>query len=87
MAKRKQKNIIDISEALNTFLSYDLTATEFNTYQIRIKIPIMEEVFFDWYHTTGSLVITKNGFNISLGKLLTAEEVALKILKELNLDN
>lgn len=82
---KKRKNIINEDDAINTFLSYDFEAVKFNFYQIRIKVPQLGNISFDWYHTRGSLVMCREGQNISLGKerFFNDEETALEILKQL----
>lgn len=80
---RRYKNIINKKDALLTFQSYDFYAKEINTYQIRISFTDIRDIFFDWYHTTGSLVITTKNYNKGLGKIMDSESVALKIIEEL----
>lgn len=83
---RKHKNIINVPMALATFGSYEFDAEPFrnNGYQIRIKIPNFPDIFFDWYHTTGSLVVTRQDRPAAgIGNYSNAEDVAKIILEKL----
>lgn len=80
---KKYTNIINFKDCLNTFHSYDFKVRDINYYQMRISFNDIPNMFFDWYHTTGSLVITTKNYSKGLGKILDPEEVSLKVLKEL----
>ncbi len=81
---KKIKNIIDVQKALDLLSGgYSLEAKEFNFYQLRIRQEEVKNVFYDWFHTTGSLVRNKDGFCKSMGGIKNAEEVAIFISKDL----
>lgn len=83
MAKKKNKNIIDVQQSYFTFTEkYDLDARIFNFYQFRISA-YEDDGFFDWFHTTGTLTHNKNGYCKAIPdkKFLTADEVAVFIIK------
>lgn len=80
---RKHKNIIDVNNALVVFKSYSFQPIVFNDYQIRISLKDFEDVFFDWYHTSGTLVISTKNFNKGMGKFMDSESVAQVICKEI----
>lgn len=75
-----------MKDALLTFKSVDLQPRIFNEYQIRISVPDMN-VFFDWYHTTGSVVMTTKNYNKSLGKAFTSDDAEKIICKQLEENN
>lgn len=77
---KKSRNYIDVDEAIELFEAYGFKAREFNFYQIRIK-PEEFDGFYDWYHTTGSLVCTTRFGNKGLGHFLNPEDVCIKINK------
>jgi len=79
------KNTINIKHEIIVLESYDFNAKVFNSYQIRIRIREIDEIFFDWYHTTGTLVMNLVGHNTSIGKFMSAEEVSSEIIKRLDL--
>ena len=80
--RNKNKNIIDVEKSLNTFIEdYDLNARIFNDYQFRIDA-YEDDGFFDWYHTSGTLVHNKNGGNKGFEqKFYNAKDVAHFIIK------
>lgn len=80
---RKHKNIIDIKKSLEILVDgYGLIVEELNFYQFRIRHEEHRNVFFDWYHTTGSFVICENGYNKAIyPKRMNAEDVAIYITK------
>lgn len=80
---RKNKNIINVQDAILSFSSMDLESRIFNEYQIRISAPDIQNIFFDWYHTSGTLVITTKNYNKGIGKAFSAEEASKIICKEL----
>lgn len=94
MARKKKKTewqVIQgiIEKAMLTFGSYDFEAEHFknNGYQIRIRIPNYP-AFFDWYFTTGTLVITREERTpAGIGRdIHDAEEVAQIISKKIEED-
>lgn len=89
MSKKKNKNIINPAEAIELFNGFGYKAMVFNHYQIRIT-PEETDRFFDWYHTTGSLVVNHDDTCSRVGgimyKYLDAEEVVEAIRKNLDHD-
>ena len=79
--KNKNPNIIDKAEAIEILSAYGYRAIHFNYYQIRIR-PEESQDIFDWYHTTGSLVVTRQGFPHKIGVYKDIEEVAEIIKNE-----
>lgn len=60
MATKTRKHFVDSEMAVALFNAYGFEAWEFNWYQIRIK-ETEKKIFFDWYHTQGTLVINQDG--------------------------
>lgn len=82
---KKNKNKIDIQGAKDLLRGgYGLNVNVMNFYQFRISHEEHKNIFFDWYHTSGSLVVCENGYNKSLPKIREAEEVAIFINKYLS---
>lgn len=82
MWKKKKKYVIDTDEAIRMFEGYGFKAVKFNYYQIRIW-PEETNKFYDWYHTTGSFVVTGYRGCAKLGTFTDAEEIAEFINKHL----
>lgn len=81
---RKRRNTINIADSLELLRSgYGLNAVKFNFYQFRITQEESDDVY-DWYHTTGSLVVNRKGYLKKIGVFLTPEEVAIIINKQIN---
>lgn len=57
-----KRQIINKKDAILELESMDLEVEELNSYQFRIRCPDTS-VFWDWYHTTGSLVENDRGTN------------------------
>jgi hypothetical protein len=80
-----KKNWINVPESLLLLNEgYGLNAEEFNYYQIRLR-PDETDDFYDWYHTTGSLV--RNSPDRPPKKLVTirdAEDLAVYIQKQIH---
>ncbi len=82
--QKKQKNKIDELKAKEILRDgYSLLVNVMNFYQFRISSEEHKNIFFDWYHTTGSLVVNENGYNKSLGKIKDPEDLAIFIRKYL----
>lgn len=72
---RKKKNIIPIRDSFLELGSRDFRVRIMNEYQFRIGAPDFEW-FYDWYHTTGSLVkVVPDKYMARAGTILTAKEV------------
>jgi hypothetical protein len=67
MAKKRRKYYIDTNLAVQLFNAHGFEANEINWYQIRIK-ETEKKIFFDWFHTQGTLVINKDGFCTRIDK-------------------
>lgn len=86
MSFKRQKNIVDIPEARKFLLEvYGMKTQIINEYHLRGWVEGLDG-FWDWYHTTGTLLlfkIDKNGIQrqIQLGKnqYPDEEDVAVKI--------
>lgn len=77
----KKRNHINTQKALQIMReAYGLKVKEFNFYQFRIWHEEFQG-FFDWYHTTGSLVLNTDGRNKGLEQIVDAEDVAMFISK------
>lgn len=84
LMSRKYKNIIDVRSAILLFNDgYSLQTRSFNFYQFRISHEEVNGIFYDWYHTTGSLVKNEKGFNISMGIFKDPEDCAMFIKSDL----
>jgi hypothetical protein len=80
---KKRKNRINEGEALELLRrGYNLDARKYNFYQFRIRYVEIED-FYDWYHTTGSLVVTRKGFPKKLGEITDPEDVAIFIKEDI----
>lgn len=79
---RKNKNIINLVDAKELLEGYGFSVEEFRIYQFRIR-PEETNIFFDWYHTTGTLTKIKDGQTIGVGKFPRAEQVADFIRKNI----
>jgi len=85
MARRKKKNIINQEEAVK-FLKevYGFKVQVVNDYHIKVRSDDYTG-WFDWYHTTGTVVQFKMGVNcefyaVSIGeKALTDEDLAILV--------
>lgn len=80
MKRKGKKNIINVLESVSLFRSFGFRVRAMNTYQFRISSEESKR-FYDWYHTTGSLVVNYNGYNSRAGTFLNAEELAEYIQK------
>lgn len=80
----KNKNHINVRNALMLFSGgYALQAKQFNFYQFRIVHEEYKGIFYDWYHTTGSLVRNQGGVCKSMGHVADPEDCAIIIKKDL----
>lgn len=84
MSRNCKKQKIDELKALEILREgYGLKVKVMNFYQFRISQEEHNNIFFDWYHTTGSMVVCKDGYNKSLPKIMDAEDLAIFINKYL----
>jgi len=74
MLKDKVKTVIDkpLIEA------YSFAARPLNWYTLRLKHMEVPEIFFDWYHTTGTMVAMKHNRPYKLGKSRDLEGTLIK---------
>lgn len=82
MTRNVRKYYVNVAEATELFRDgYGLIPKTMNFYQIRLKHEESREMF-DWYHTQGTVVVTKDGFpkrwKRSYGN---AEDLAMDIIK------
>ena len=82
LRSKKRKNLIKITDSMELLQGQGLNPQIFNFYQIRIK---QEETtdFWDWYHTTGSVVMNDKGHHRKIGDYVDAESLAIRILKDI----
>ena len=75
---------IDLKDSIELLQSFGYKVREINYYCLRV---ISEEIpgFFDWYHTTGTVVRTLNGKHRNLGTAIHSEELTVLINKEIDL--
>jgi len=84
MAKKKRKYFIDEREAVELLQEgYGFDVRILNFYTIRISHEEHPGVFFDWFHTQGTLCKTENGACQNLGTIGDTEDVALFIKKQI----
>jgi len=79
--KRWNKNRINGKETRSIFVdAYGLKIQEQNYFTIRIRHEERPNIFWDWYHTTGSVVVNTNGYCRKCPpKILDPEELAIYI--------
>jgi len=81
---KKVKNYINIEKSLMLFRDgYSFDTEEYNFYQFRIRHEEHKGIFYDWYHTTGTLVKNKYGQNQKMTVIKDPEDVCLFIEKNL----
>ena len=57
---------------------------QINFYQFRLTHEEFNEISVDWYHTTGSIVINKDGYTKSVPiKIKDTEDLAIYIRKNI----
>ena len=78
--KLKQKNFLNKKEAIDLLENgYGLKVYEMNGYQFRLKHEESNNLW-DWYHTTGTVVMTVKGKPRRWGRSYkTAEDIAMEI--------
>jgi hypothetical protein len=82
---KKKKNYIDLKNTLNLFTGgYSVNVKQLNYYTFRLHFEEISDLFFDWYHTTGSLVKVDKGFNVGLGIITDPEDVAILVSEAFN---
>lgn len=89
MARKKRRNYIEDGKA-QKFLwdAYGLRTKRVNHYHIKVWHE-EHDGWFDWYHTTGSVVKTSRGSNgeyypSKFGYALDDETLAIKIIKSVH---
>jgi len=80
----RRKNISKVDGKTLQFLdhAYGYKGRHINSYHIKLTIPDYDG-WFDWYHTTGTLIANRDGGTSNLGKIKDAKELALKITKHI----
>jgi hypothetical protein len=63
--------------------AYGLSTREITEFHMRITQDDYDG-FFDWYHTTGTLIANRNGGLTKLGKIKDDEKVAQKITQHIS---
>lgn len=77
----KNRIVKNIAEELFGVYGFRYKQLNFYTYRL-YKEEDKKHRFFDWYHTTGSLVSTISGRHNSLKKFSDPEDVCLYIIKK-----
>jgi hypothetical protein len=78
-AKNKRKYFIDTKLSIELLAEgYGYKVTVMNWYQFRISSE-ESEAFWDWYHTTGAVVINRKNYCTRWGTYGDAEYLALAI--------
>lgn len=75
-----------LAEDINFLLSaYEIKSKELNDYHLRLSHDDFDG-YFDWYHTTGTLIACKKGQNANknVTKTKDVEEIALAVMKFVN---
>ncbi len=82
MTRKFRKHYVNVAEATELFRDgYGLIPKTMNFYQIRLKHEESREMF-DWYHTQGTVVVTKDGIPRRWKKSYgDAENLAMDIIK------
>lgn len=78
---RRYRNCIDIKDSLELFTAYALQPRKLNSYTFRLKHEEHKDTFYDWFHTTGSIVRNREGYHKNIGVITTPEDAA-KYIKE-----
>lgn len=81
MTKRPRRYFIKPKEAHELFRAYGYRVKTMNWYQLRIW-PEESKDMWDWYHTQGSVVVTRDGFPARFGTYGDAEDLAIAIQKD-----
>lgn len=79
---KKNRNKINIPDALAILKGYGLQPVVFRDYQIRIKHEEHRK-FYDWYHTSGVITVINDGKTSKATRIIDAGEVAEFIIKNL----
>jgi hypothetical protein len=80
---KKKRNVIDAPKVTKFLLeAYGIRSKEVNEYHLKLYHDEYEG-WFDWYHTTGTLVANRAGGTSKMGKIKNDEEVALIINKHI----
>ena len=56
---KKNKNYIDEMEAQLDLESSDFSVKVMNYYQFRVSMPDLTDAFYDWYHTSGTVIVNR----------------------------
>lgn len=56
---KKNKNYIDITDSKLELESSDFFVTVMNDYQFRVSMPDLKPPYYDWYHTSGAVVVNR----------------------------
>jgi hypothetical protein len=76
--KKPRKFYINIPDAIEILKAYAFFPAEMNWYQIRLKHQ-ESNATFDWYHTQGTVVVTKNGRSARWKTIGNAEKLAQEL--------
>lgn len=80
----RRKNFSKLEPTSLNFLetAYGITSQVVNSYHIKLRHEEYDG-WFDWYHTTGTLIANRNGGTNNLGHIKKDEDVALKITRHI----
>lgn len=83
MSKSKpRKYFINEKQAIELFSSFGFRVRVMNWYQLRIS-PEESNDYWDWYHTQGSTVVTRNSQPRKFGEYGDIEKLAEAIKKDI----
>lgn len=68
------RNRIDVDHALCVLTDAGYEPEAFNFYQVRV-VSRKAGTMYDWFHTTGSLVLTKSNIPRKIGTLFEVEKL------------
>ncbi len=84
---RKSTNYINMATTLELLRSgYSFQVRELNVYQLRIRYEESDNVY-DWYHTTGTLVVKEGHYFTNIGRIYDPEEIGIAIKNHIKKSN
>ena len=76
---KKRKYFIETEIAEQLLTAYGLNFKHLNWYSIRIYEPERNDLFFDWFHTQGTLCVNTMGVCKRLKECPDAEDAAKRV--------
>lgn len=84
MATKKRKYFVNIKEAREVLRGgYGIFSKVINDYHLKLKTE-ESDIMFDWYHTTGTLMLVCKDFQNNIGTFGDPEDVARIIHKKID---